>query len=57
MTTNFWRAKRDLARSEVRRPSNGCRQRALLLAAEMVKYDFMKQVNWRSAPAAARFDS
>jgi hypothetical protein len=43
--------------SVVRRPSNGCRQSVLLLAAEMVKYDCLKQVNSRTVPAAARFDS
>ena len=53
---DFERAKSNLTQSEVRRPSNGCRQSALLLAAEMVKYDFLKQVNSRTVPAAALFD-
>lgn len=50
-------SQEQFTQSEVRRPSNGCRQRALLLAAEMVRYDFLKQVNSRAVPAAARFDS
>lgn len=57
MTTILQKAKRNLTQSEVRRPANGCRQSALLLVAETVKYDFLKQVNSRIVPAAARFDS
>jgi hypothetical protein len=50
-------SQEDFAWLELSRPSDDCRQAALLLAAEMLKSDSLKQVSLRSAPAAARVDS